>query len=212
MKIEEFFAGMNNIGFEFRAKLFLAVQIVCQWQRQQYRESGESYLDHLFDAAYQLHLMGMPEYVILGALLHDIFEDTDIDPILILILFGPEVYWWVLALTKKPRKMFEDKSARLDEYHRRWISYARTIDWTVIFGKAADRLHNQVTLHGLMRDRGKQIRVSQETLDFYVPFLRGEAKEIVPKEYHVWLDCYADKMENYALAFLRGNLLSFNPA
>lgn len=212
MKIEEFFAGLKNIRPEFRSALFLAVMLVCQWQRQQLREDGSSYLEHLFYTAYQLYFMGMPEEAIIAALLHDILEDTAIDPMLILDLFGLKVYGWVMALSKKPKEMFANKTERLNEYHQRWIEYARSFDWTVIFGKGSDRLHNLITLHGLMHDPGKQKRIAEETIDFYVPFFRGEAKEIVPEEYHGQLDSFAYKMECYALSFLPDNRFVSIPA
>jgi len=206
MTITQFFAKCDNLSPELAAKLFYAAHMVSKYQGRQHRDSGEPYLEHVFDVAYQMIEIGLDDDVIVAACLHDIVEDTDVTIETIRDFFGEEVAFYVGAVTKGPKEQFpEGKEARLEDLHKRIIENAR-IRFGVIFIRCGCRLHNLVTLHGLSNDPSKQLRVSQETIDFYVQqLLQGEARLIVPEKYHIWLDRYAGKMKHLSMAYLETN-------
>jgi guanosine-3',5'-bis(diphosphate) 3'-pyrophosphohydrolase len=205
MTIIEFLSSLHDISLELRAKINLTLHLVAVYQGRELRDSGEFVLEHPCDVMRQLMDMHMPEEVIIAGGLHDMIEDTKITFEDIAEHFGQEIARMVSAVSKKPKDDFPDppgKSARLAEMHTRWIAEAKR-NFYVIFIKVADRLHNLETLHGLERkDPSKVERIATETLEFYVPFLRGQAKEIVPEKYHHYLKKYADKMELLAKSSL----------
>lgn len=208
MIITEFFKKCDDLSPELAAKLFYATHMVCKYQGRQHRDSGEPYLEHVFDVAYQMMEIGLDDDTIVAALLHDIVEDTEVKIEIIRNHFGESVAFYVGAVTKGPIKDFpEGKETRLEALHTQIIQCAR-VRFGVIFIRCACRLHNLVTLHGLSNDPSKQLRVSQETIDFYInELLEKEARVIVPEQYHHWLDYYAHKMRNFALAYLETNSL-----
>lgn len=198
MTVIEFLASLHDISSDLRAKINLVLHLIAVYQGRELRDSGESVLEHPCDVMRQLMDMGMPDEAVIAAGLHDMLEDT-LMPIEVLVEhFGERVARRVIAVSKKKKSLFASKAERLEEMHARWIAEA-TEDFYVIFIKIADRLHNLETLHGLERkDPTKVERIATETLEFYVPFLRGQAREIVPVELHHFLDKYADKMEHLA--------------
>jgi len=206
MTITQFFAKCDHLSPELASKLFYAAHMVSKYQGRQHRDSGEPYLEHVFDVAYQMIEIGLDDDVIVAACLHDIVEDTEVQIETIRDFFGEEVAFYVAAVTKGPKDKFpKGKETRLDDLHNRIIEMAR-IRFGVIFIRCGCRLHNLVTLHGLSNDPSKQLRVSQETIDFYVlELLEKEARSIVPEKYHPWLDKYAGKMRHLAMAYLEAN-------
>lgn len=202
MTITEFFAKCDDLKPELAAKLFCATHMVCKYQGRQHRDSGEPYLEHVFDVTYQMMEIGLDDNTVISACLHDIVEDTNVTIEIIHTSFGEEVAFDVEGVTKGPKENFPNKEARLDDLHRRIIEYARR-RFGVIFIRCGDRLHNLVTLHGLFDDPDKQLRIAQETIDYYVErLLEKEARDIVPEKYHPWLDKYAGKMRHLAMAYL----------
>jgi len=197
--IERFLANTSEVSPDFAAKLWIATSLVCRWQHKQFRDSGESYLDHLFDAAFQIYEMGLGEEFVIAEIMHDIYEDTKINPKEISDLFGDSVLANIMAVSKN--RDIKDRDARVAEWEARW-KVACDEKWQRIFMKISDVLHNLLTLHGLFGDPEKRRRVAVYTLNFYIPYLKGEAREIVPKEYHHKLDSYITKLSNYALAQL----------
>jgi len=195
MTIIEFHASLHDISFDLRAKINLVIHLIAVYQGRELRDSGEPVLEHPCDVMRQLMDMDMPDDVIIAGGLHDMIEDTSMTFEILAQLFGTVVATRIMAVSKKDKIIFASKEERLSEMHARWIIEAIK-DFYIIFLKIADRLHNLVTLHGLERkDPSKVERIAIETLEFYVPFIRGQAREIVPPEYHHYLEKYADKME-----------------
>lgn len=201
MTITEFFARLDDIPSSLRAYICLTAHVVAKYQGRQYRDSGEPYLEHVFDVMWQLMGMKMDDEVIIAGGLHDLIEDTSLTAEVLAEHFGQRVAFLIEGVSKKPKELFPDKQARLEEFHQRLVTCAR-VDFAVLFIRFADRLHNLVTLHGLNHDPLKQQRIAQETLDFYLPLVRGEAKILVPKSLHRFLNLYAWKMEHSAKVFL----------
>jgi (p)ppGpp synthase/HD superfamily hydrolase len=166
-----------------------------------FRDSGEPYLDHCFDVGGQLKEMKMDDKVIIAGLIHDLIEDTKMTAKILAKALGPRVAFLVDAVSKRPIDQIPDRDERNKEFHQRMIVCARQ-DFAVIFLKAADNLHNLVTLHGLINQTERKRRFAQETMDFYLPLLEGEAQVIVPKELHHYLDEYAWQMRHLSQVYL----------
>jgi (p)ppGpp synthase/HD superfamily hydrolase len=128
----------------------------------------------------ELHIMD--KNMIIAALLHDCFEDTeDITPELIEHSFGTDVVNIVKILSKVPK----------EGYHER---LAHCCSWRVIAIKACDRLDN---LRSLMTPgttiefQKKQIK---ETKEIYYPIIDDVCRWHVPQEYKVGFQWVRDEI------------------
>ena len=135
--------------------------------RDQMRESGERYFEHLRAVALILviYLRVRDVNIIAAALLHDIIEDIEgWDEDRIALKFNHTVAELVFWVSKPNVENYHgDKEERNRDYHRK-LSIANRKAMQV---KLADRLHNVITLWGT--DEEKQRRKVRETQDFYLP-------------------------------------------
>lgn len=132
----------------------------------QVRKSGDPYISHCIGVAMIIsELQGGPKTICAG-FLHDTIEDTDTTKADIEKEFGNEVADLVEALTKVTR-LSDYKNVEFTAENHRKIFVAMAKDVRVIIVKLADRLHNMRTLQ--FQPEAKQIRISKETLDVYVP-------------------------------------------
>lgn len=132
----------------------------------QFRKSGDPYITHCLGVGMILAQMQTSPTTIIAGLLHDTIEDTGTTREEIAQNFGEEVAFLVEGLTKVTRLSDFHNSDFQAEDHRK-IFIAMAADIRVIIIKLADRLHNMRTLQ--FQPREKQIRISKETLDVYVP-------------------------------------------
>lgn len=221
----EFNRCLHELPLAFRGYLQLVEHMYSQHHGRQLRDSGEPYVEHLCDVMRQILEIEsrdpinpggkLPWYVVVSGGLHDIIEDTAEEerPVTYEMIemafgaedrdFGRKVAFIVCGVSKKPKREFDSKDARLAEYRQRLL-WAAEKDYHVIVVKLADRRHNLFTLHGLSFDPSKQQRIAQETLEFYCPLALERAKNLVPPGFHWWLDECAHQMKCVALAFLNG--------
>lgn len=141
----------------------------------QTRDSGEPYVTHPLAVANILIDLEMDEDSIVGALLHDVIEDTSLSPEQIQKEFGADVLAIVEGVTKLKLQHLADsseisraraESARAAENLRKML-LAMAKDFRVIIIKLADRLHNMQTLDVL--PAAKRTRIANETLDIFAP-------------------------------------------
>jgi guanosine-3',5'-bis(diphosphate) 3'-pyrophosphohydrolase len=151
--------------------------------RDQVRDSGEPYLNHVIETAQILadyHLDAVP---VAAALLHDTLEDTDVTADKLRVDFGEEVSRLVEGVTKLSNFSFtglpptddKDGARRRDRARAqavqaenlRKLFLAMADDIRVVLIKLADRLHNMRTLQALASDR--QLRIARETMEIYAP-------------------------------------------
>lgn len=161
--------------------------------RGQSRKSGEAYISHPIEVAYNLTRLKMDEQTVAAGLLHDTIEDTLSTPEEIQDLFGDEIYQLVDGVTKISKMEFSSREENQAENYRKMI-LAMARDIRVILIKLADRAHNLHTLGSLSEER--QRRIARETLDIFAPlanrlgigWLRSELengafKYLYPNEY-----------------------------
>lgn len=137
--------------------------------KDQNRASGEPYINHPLAVAYILGEMCMDHQTLIAAILHDVIEDTGIAKEEIAIKFDEDVATLVDGVSKLaniPFASVEDEQAQ----NFQKMLMAMSSDIRVILIKLADRLHNMRTLEALSVER--RIRISNETLDIYVPIAR----------------------------------------
>ncbi len=155
----------------------------------QLRKSGELFIQHPIGVARILARLGMDSTTIVGALLHDAVEDTDVELVDIEQSFGPEVALIIDGLTKLDKIQFRSKEQERAENLRKMI-VAMAKDLRVLIIKLADRLHNMRTLTALAP--AKREHVATETLEIYAPLadrlgmqpIRAELQDLAFRTLH----------------------------
>ena len=143
-----------------------AYDLAYDAHKNQRRRSGEPYIMHPVAVAKILFDFGMDNECIVGALLHDVVEDTTYSLDYIRANFGEEVATLVDGVTKLGKIPLSTKEEVQAENIRKMF-IAMNQDVRVIIIKLADRLHNMRTLQHM--PPYKQREKSLETLEIYAP-------------------------------------------
>ena len=135
--------------------------------QNQKRKSGEPYIIHpLAVARIIAEELRMDSESIIGALLHDCIEDTDVTREQLAKLFSPTVADLVDGVSKLTRIQYATKADEQMENLRKML-IAMSKDIRVILIKIADRLHNMRTME--YQSAPKQKQKSLETMEIYAP-------------------------------------------
>jgi len=134
--------------------------------RGQSRRSGEAYISHPLQVAFNLTRLRVDENTVAAGLLHDTIEDTLTTPEEIQELFGEEILHLVDGVTKIGMIEFSSREESQAENYRKMI-LAMARDIRVVLIKLADRAHNMQTLGSLSEERRR--RIARETLDIFAP-------------------------------------------
>ncbi len=132
----------------------------------QARKSGEPYICHPLAVARILAEMQLDYKCLIGAILHDIIEDTPATKKKLTKEFDAEIAELVDGVSKLT-KLDSVSHAEAQADNVRKMLLAMTKDIRVILIKLADRLHNMRTLEVMRAD--KRRRISHETLEIYAP-------------------------------------------
>jgi GTP pyrophosphokinase len=132
----------------------------------QKRVSGEPYITHPVAAAEILADLHLDADTIVGAILHDVIEDTPIAKADIAARFGQDVAEIVDGVTKLDQIRFKNREEAQAENFRKML-LAMVRDLRVILVKLADRMHNLRTIDALAP--AKRRSIARETLDIYAP-------------------------------------------
>lgn len=132
----------------------------------QQRSSGDPYITHPVAVACILADMNIDHETLMGALLHDVIEDTHHDKESLEEKFGTTVAELVEGVTKLDKIKFRSKEEAQSENFRKMMM-AMVEDIRIILIKLADRTHNMRTLGALRPE--KRRRIARETLEIYAP-------------------------------------------
>jgi len=152
---------------DLKKELWGAYEFGLRHHEGQKRRSGGSYFEnHCVEVAKILAEWNMDHITIIGGLLHDIIEDTEVNFEDVKKKFGADVANLVSGVSKLSGIRFTSQKAKqAGNFMKMLISVAQ--DLRVIIIKFADRLHNMSTIEYLPRI--KQHRTAIETRDVYAP-------------------------------------------
>lgn len=145
--------------------IMLAFEYAAKAHEGQKRASGDPYIIHSLQTAYNLAKLKLDTPTILAGLLHDVPEDTDRTIEDIEKNFGKEVASLVNGITKLGTLKYRGLERYAENLRKMFIAMAKDI--RVIFIKFADRIHNLETLEYLPPE--KQKRIALESLEIYAP-------------------------------------------
>ena len=165
-KFDDFFKAVKESGQYDCEKIEQAYTIAKKAHEGQFRRSGEPYIMHPVAVAKILFEIGMDNECLIGALLHDVVEDTKVSIDDVQNLFGGEVALLVDGVTKLGKIPLTTREEVQAENIRKMFM-AMNEDIRVIIIKLADRLHNMRTAK--FWPEYKQREKSLETLEFYAP-------------------------------------------
>ncbi|MFW6362960.1 MAG: RelA/SpoT family protein [Spirochaeta sp.] len=151
---------------EERERIMVGARESKRLHEGQMRESGEEYYTHPLQVAEILVGMRLDPSGILGALLHDVLEDTTLTRQELRDKFGKDVEQLVNGVTKISLVKAKNKSVQEAETIRKML-FAMVKDIRVILIKLADKLHNMRTLG--FKNQQRRIAIAQECLDIYAP-------------------------------------------
>lgn len=152
-----------NKNFDME-KLEKAYDMARRAHEGQMRESGEPYLTHPLEVAYILADLELDCDTLVGALLHDVVEDTSYTIADINREFGESVGIIVDGVTKLGKIQYTTaEEQQVENLRKMFLAMAK--DVRVILIKLADRLHNMRTIKA--KSEKKQREKARETLEVY---------------------------------------------
>ncbi len=131
--------------------------------KDQKRNSGEPYFTHALAVAANCAELGMDVETIVGALLHDVLEDTDATEEELSAAFGENVLFLVKGVTKLGKLKYQGRERHVESLRKFFVAIAE--DLRVLIIKLADRLHNVQTLQHVRPE--KQKRIALETIEVH---------------------------------------------
>jgi RelA/SpoT family (p)ppGpp synthetase len=148
------------------ARIREAAEFGADAHQGQKRLSGEPYISHPLAAAEILAELNLDADTIIGAILHDVIEDTPVAKEEIAQRFGRDVAEIVDGVTKLDQIKFKSRQEAQAESFRKML-LAMVRDLRVIMVKLADRTHNMRTIGAMSAPKRRQI--ARETLEIYAP-------------------------------------------
>ncbi len=151
-----------------REKIERAFEFAAEAHSGQTRISGEPYITHPLGVMAILSTLNVDATTLIGALLHDVVEDTGVTVEDVAREFGPVVGVLVEGMTKLSALSYDHRSneERQAEYFRKML-LSMAQDLRVILIKLADRLHNMRTID-FLPPKTRQ-RIARETVEIYAP-------------------------------------------
>ncbi|RMF08081.1 MAG: bifunctional (p)ppGpp synthetase/guanosine-3',5'-bis(diphosphate) 3'-pyrophosphohydrolase, partial [Candidatus Neomarinimicrobiota bacterium] len=151
---------------EIKKRVWKAYDLAQRAHEGQKRRSGKPYFDHCLEVAKTLADWRLDHITIIGGLLHDTVEDTEVTLEDLEREFGEDVTHLVDGVTKLGGIEFSTrKEKQAGNFMKLLLSVAK--DLRVIIIKFADRIHNMSTIQYM--PPLKQHRIAVETRDVYVP-------------------------------------------
>ena len=157
-----------------------AIEIIKVYHGPAKRKSGEPFYLHPLTVAQIVLDYSEDEATILGALLHDVVEDTPMLLEHVEMLFGKDVRMIVAGVTHMQVKPDVFHKIKLSDTANTMM-LLEALDRRILCVKVADKLHNMRTIS--VRSSKSQVRISKEALLFFVPLaelleMRKAAEEL----------------------------------
>ncbi len=168
-KIENSFERLKEKVVSYNPKMDVkrlveAYELAKVAHEGQMRKSGEPYLSHPMAVAHILADLELDCDSLVGALLHDVVEDTEFTLNDIKERFGENVALIVDGVTKLGKIQYTSKEEQqIENLRKMFLAMAK--DVRVIVIKLADRLHNMRTIKAKSED--KQREKARETIEVY---------------------------------------------
>ncbi len=148
-----------------QAMVQMAFELAASAHQHQRRKSGEPYVLHPIEVArICISEIGLGPTAAIGALLHDVVEDTDVRLPEIHNKFGGLISLIVDGLTKLD-SLHDSESPQAENISK--VLKAMLEDVRVVLIKMADRLHNLRTIQSMPMH--KQLKIAAETSTIYAP-------------------------------------------
>ena len=166
---------MKNLTIMEQNRVELAKEYCKFYHKGQFRKaSNEPFWTHPFEVARILESYGYADPITQSiAYLHDIIEDTDIEPEELKSVFGFEVYNGIYVLSRNKGKNIDGTELNEEQYKQR-ILYAPKRVHRI---KIADLIHNTRTL-SVHSENGINTKI-RDIEEFYVPLGNGSARIMV---------------------------------
>jgi hypothetical protein len=148
-----------------------ALEMIKWYHGPKNRNSGEPFYLHPLAVAQIVLDWNQEEATILGALLHDIVEDTAMLLENIEMMFGPEVVNIVDTVTHFESTKESFYKIKLSN-HENTLMLLGVEDKRALYVKIADRIHNLRTING-HQSHTKKKQIAEEILQFFVPLARA---------------------------------------
>lgn len=146
--------------------IYIAYKLAKHAHENQFRKSGEPYINHPVQIAYIAAEMSVDAVAVTACLLHDVVEDTPYRLEDIKAFFGSEVAELVDGVTKLTKLQYSTlEEQQVENLRKMFLAMAKDI--RVVIVKLIDRLHNMRTLASMKRE--KQLEKARETLEVYAP-------------------------------------------
>ncbi len=165
--IEEFLELMQDYSQEEQERIKKAYELAKELHKNQLRDSGEPYIIHPINVAYNVATIMPDADSICAAFLHDTLEDTDITKEELITLFNSTIANLVDGVTNFNKSKEYSKTEKNNATLRKLVVTALQEDVRILLIKLCDKLHNMRTLE--YKPREKQIKTALETLKFYAP-------------------------------------------
>jgi len=164
---KDFIASIVGKPYNF-SRIQQAVNLMKKQHVLQERKSGEPYYAHPFIVAQKVSHYTTDEDALIGALLHDVVEDTPMTLVEVHLIFGKQVAKLVDQVTKL-NSSHRKYRLKKNQIHDKLLT---SMEKNAILIKLCDRLHNLETLGAL--SASKQKCIIQETEDFYLPLAKKQ--------------------------------------
>jgi Na+/proline symporter len=167
-------------------KIDKALDVIKKYHSHQTRKSGEPYYLHPVHVALIELEWCQEEAAILGALMHDLLEDTAFTIFDIKTAFGDRVAEVIFGVSKLDKDL---RTFHSNEEHLRTLE--NITDFVTLSIKISDRIHNMRTIRG-HKSAAKRKAIVEETIRFFMPLAKKlglekayeELASLVKKELH----------------------------
>ncbi|MEO6189723.1 MAG: RelA/SpoT family protein [Saprospiraceae bacterium] len=157
--------NQSTITEEEKKEVRKAFEFALRAHGDQRRKSGDPYITHPIEVArICFEELGLGFKSVIGALLHDVVEDTPVTLAQVNEVFGPKIALIVDGLTKLDG-LYNVESPQAENFKK--VLSTLVDDVRVILIKMADRLHNLRTIDSMSKH--KQLRIAAETSFIYAP-------------------------------------------